>query len=340
MSFPDLPVAKAEPTANQLRVIINTQTEIAKLGLDLNGVMTLVAEQAQHITHALGGIVELAENDDMVYRAVAGAASNLLGLRFGRENSLSGLCVAQAQTLYCQDSETDDRVDRDACRRVGLRSMVVVPLIHHGDAVGVLKVFSADPRAFSQEDLQILGLMSDLIAAAMYHGAKYGADELFKLATRDNLTGLANRAFFLDCLRQGMAKAKREGQKLAVLMIDMDGLKPINDNYGHRAGDAAIRELARRLASEARQADVVARLGGNEFALVLTSVENRELALAAVQRIADKCDFPFVFENASVKVGASMGLAIYPEDGEQLEALIEKADQLMYERKSQRKQNS
>lgn len=171
----------------------------------------------------------------------------------------------------------------------------------------------------------------------MFHAAKYGADELFKLATRDNLTGLANRAFFLDCLRQGLAKAKREQQKLGILMVDMDGLKPINDNYGHRAGDAAIRELANRLASEARQADVVARLGGDEFAVVLTSVEDRERALVAVQRIADKCDFPFVFEDAAVKVGASIGLAVYPEDGEEIEVLIEKADQLMYLTKRKKK---
>ena len=86
-----------EPTSAQLLAIIGMQTEIAKLGLDLNGVMTLVAEQARAITNASGAVVELAEGDEMVYRAVAGTASGLLGLRLLRSTSLSGLCVALAQ---------------------------------------------------------------------------------------------------------------------------------------------------------------------------------------------------------------------------------------------------
>src|SRR5262249_11996764 len=148
-------------------------------GLDLHGVMAVVTEKAFRITGATGAIVELAEGDEMVYRAVAGAAQGQLGLRLSRSKSLSGLCVSTATTLYCEDSELDDRVDRQACRKVGLRSMIVVPLIHHGEAVGVLKVFSDAPLAFGENDSYVLGLMSDLIAAAMFHSAKYGTDELF-----------------------------------------------------------------------------------------------------------------------------------------------------------------
>lgn len=326
-----------QPSPQQLMSVIQTQTAIAKLGLDLNAVMTLVAEQAQSLTCAKGAVVELAENGDMVYRAVSGGASHLLGLRLHIKNSLSGLCVAENKTLYCQDSETDPRVDREACKKVGLRSMAVVPLIHCDEAIGVLKIYSERENAFKEGDLQLLGLMSELIAAAMYHATKYGAQELYKLATQDHLTGLANRALFLDCLRQGIEKAKQNQKVIGILMIDMDGLKPINDQYGHRVGDAALKEIGQRILKHTRNQDLAARLGGDEFAVILTNIADIDLATKAMNRIAETCGLPFAFENVSLKIGASIGLAVYPEDAQSIDQLLETADLKMYQNKRERK---
>ncbi|MDM1756587.1 MULTISPECIES: sensor domain-containing diguanylate cyclase [Acinetobacter] len=326
-----------QPTQKQLMAVIQTQTAIAKLGLDLNAVMTLVAEQAQLMTQAKGAVVELAEEGEMVYRAVSGGAAHLLGLRLSQENSLSGLCVIQNKILYCEDSELDARVDKVACRKVGLRSMAVVPLIHCGDAIGVLKIYAEKVSAFKEGDLQLLTLMSELIAAAMYHATRFGAQELYKLATQDQLTGLANRALFLDCLRQGLLTAKQNNKKLGVLMIDMDGLKHINDEYGHRLGDIALKEIADRIKKSIRHDDLVARLGGDEFAVILSSVENQALAKTAMNRISEACGLPFVFENIDLKIGASLGLAIFPKDAQSIDQLIECADLNMYEDKRERK---
>ena len=326
-----------EPTPEQLLAIIRMQTEIAKLGLDLSAVMTLVAEQAQAITKAAGAVVELAEGEDMVYRAVAGAASSLLGLRLLRTTSLSGLCVTLAQALRCDDTEDDPRVDREACRRVGIRSMVVVPLIHERSAVGVLKVFSPRAAGFDAAAVRILNLMADLIAAALYHAAKYGADELFKRATTDPLTGLPNRALFLDRLRQALAKSYREQTRLAILMIDMDDLKPINDQYGHRAGDAAIQEIGRRINVGVRSSDTVARLGGDEFGVVLPQVDSPQEAFGTARRISETCNSIYQLEDRALTLGASIGVAVYPEDGGELERLLERADQAMYSEKRTRK---
>lgn len=326
-----------EPTPAQLLAIIRMQTEVAKLGLDLSAVMTLVAEQAQAITKAAGAVVELAEGDDMVYRAVAGAASSLLGLRLLRSTSLSGLCVTLGQALRCDDTDDDPRVDRAACRRVGIRSMVVVPLIHEGSAVGVLKVFSPRVRGFGDADVHILNLMADLIAAALYHAAKYGADELFRRATTDPLTGLPNRALFLDRLRQALAKSCREQRQLAILMIDMDGLKPINDHHGHQAGDAAIQEMGRRIHVGVRSSDTVARLGGDEFGVVLPQVDSRQEAVGTARRVSEQCNNIYQLGDRALTLGASIGVAVYPDDGGELERLLESADQAMYTEKRTRK---
>lgn len=325
------------PTQEQLLSVIHTQTEIIKLGHDLNAVMTLIADKIQQITGAQGAVVELDEGEDMVYRAVSGGAAHLLGLRLARENSLSGLCIAENRILYCEDCENDPRVDRQACHRVGLRSMAVVPLIHAHEVVGILKIYSDQVAAFKLRDLKLLSLMSETFAAAMYHATKFDAQVLYKMATQDSLTGLANRALFLDCLRQRMSLAEQQQQSLNVCMLDMDRLKSINDQYGHRVGDAALKEIATRLKAILDDEVVIARLGGDEFALILDMNTDRNQALLTMQDISQACDAVFNFEEMSLQIGLSIGLAVYPEDGVEIETLLECADLRMYAQKHQRK---
>ncbi len=163
------------------------------------------------------------------------------------------------------------------------------------------------------------------------------ADELFRLATTDQLTGLANSALFMDRLRHAIASSYRTQRRLAVLLLDMDGLKSLNETFGHRAGDAALQELARRIAAEVRQSDTVARLGGDGFAYLLSTVPDRESAQVVAQRIARRCNRPFDFEGQTLQIGASVGLAIGPDDGDEPEVLLELADRDMYAAKRRKK---
>ena len=331
--------APAQLDAARLLAVIGIQTEIVQLGADLGAVMDIVTHRAQELTGADGAVLELAEGEDMVYRAVSGTAAGQLGLHLKRSTSLSGLCVADGKPLRCDDSEADPRVDREACRRVGLRSMVVVPLSHAGRIVGVLKVIDGTRAAFDDHDEHVLGLLSSLVAAAMFHADRLQneSDELFHRATHDPLTGLANRALYYDRLRQQIVQARREQAQFAVLMIDMDGLKLVNDTLGHRAGDAAISTFGTRLKAASREGDTIARLGGDEFAVILQRVGTAAQLETAIERLGSALEGQFEFEGAQRPLGASIGGALFPEHGGEIEMLVEHADRGMYANKRARK---
>jgi diguanylate cyclase (GGDEF)-like protein len=319
-----------------LMEIIRLQTEIAKLGLDLSGVVNAVVERIPTITNAEGAIVEYAEGDEMVYRGASGITRPLVGTRVKRDACLSGLCVSEGQILRSDDTLIDPRVDRGPCQLAGIRSMVVAPLKHEGSSVGVVKIVSTATYAFTARDVRVLELMSDLIAAAMYYAARVESNTLYQQATHDSLTGLANRSLFFDRLRSRLSSGRRQIEPLAILIIDMDGLKLINDNYGHRTGDAAIREMALRISRIPRKSDIVARLGGDEFGVILGEISDRGDLLAIVERISQQTNQPFRFEACTLDLTASIGHARFPEDGNDIDALLEAADRAMYEMKRTR----
>lgn len=328
------------PNNQTLLEIIRIQTDIVKAGMDLGAVMPLITEQSQKLTNADGAVIEICEGEQMVYRTTSGIANPQLGLRISREGSLSGRCVKEATIMYCSDARTDDRVDRKACAAVGLLSMIVVPLMHRDEVVGVLKVLSKNANAFDSTNQFVLKMMSELIAASMFHAARFEANELYLRATHDALTGLANRSLFFDRLRISMARSTRHKEIFAILNLDMDGLKSINDLFGHRAGDAAIKEFANRINAIARETDTVARIGGDEFMIILNKVENRAGAEKHILRLFEKIHQPFKFESNELTIDASIGLAIFPEDGTTIEALMDQSDQAMYQQKRSKKSSN
>lgn len=315
---------------DKLLEIINVQTEVVQQGMDLSNIMDLVTRRTQLITNADGASVELIEKQELVYSAASGLAERFLGLRLGMENSLSGECIKAGVPLISNDIECDDRVNKAACRQIGLNSMIVMPLIYRNEVVGVLKVLSAKACHFNDGDIKILELMSGLIAAAMFNAMRNDESELFHKATHDSLTGISNRSLFYDRLRQKLSQALRKHEEFGIISLDMDGLKEINDNYGHRAGDAAIKEVALRINSTLRESDTVSRLGGDEFGIIVANVTDRNGLTSLIQRLDREIAKPFEFEGQKVTLRASIGYALFNEDGTELDVLIEKADKSMY----------
>jgi putative methionine-R-sulfoxide reductase with GAF domain len=148
----ELEKQRIEETLKQERerftAIIATQNDIATAELDLNAVMALIVERTQQITNASGAVIELVEGEDTVYRTASGRAATHIGFRRPMSTSFSGLSVRSGKIMRCDDAEADQRVDIEECRRVGARSMIVLPLYYDRKVVGVLKVLSAEPYAF------------------------------------------------------------------------------------------------------------------------------------------------------------------------------------------------
>jgi len=157
---------------------------------------------------------------------------------------------------------------------------------------------------------------------------------LRSLAFHDPLTGLPNRSLFFDRLRQSVNSAKRSRERTAVLLADLDGFKAVNDVYGHAAGDALLQVVARRLAACSRQADTVARIGGDEFAAILPGVRGPEQAAAVAERMIGALREPFSVVPGDCKVSVSIGIVLCPDHGTDIDRLIVLADTAMYESKA------
>src|SRR5512139_120452 len=183
------------------------------------------------------------------------------------------------------------------------------------------------------QTLRNVGLQSAQIHEQMVELERSRA-ALHEEATHDPLTGLANRRLFYDRLQQAIRHAHRYGGKVCVLYVDMDRFKDINDQHGHHVGDAVLTEVARRLTSSVRDSDTVARLGGDEFGVLLDGVQGHEDCLTAARNIEEALNADTDFFGLDVEIAASIGLAIYPDDGVDEDALVRAADAAMYRVKS------
>jgi len=245
--------------------------------------------------------------------------------------------VRTGAVMRCDDSETDERVDREAARKAGLRSMVVAPLRRGLQTLGVLKVLSDQMAAFSDDDCRMLQLLAGFIATSMHNAASQERTQAEPL--HDPLTGLPNRALFADRLRHAVAQLERRPSSLGVLYIDLDDFKPLNDKHGHSAGDELLVAVAQRLRRAVRQTDTVARLGGDEFAVLamdLREASGAEIAARRLRRALE--EQPYQLSAAVVHLHASIGVAVTDSSRrDKALEILEESDRAMYAIKRQRR---
>lgn len=184
----------------------------------------------------------------------------------------------------------------------------------------------------------IIGLMyfSDSINDKLQQALDAKQKHFEHLASHDSLTSLANRLQFDAKLSMAIERSQQFGSPFALLFIDLDGFKPVNDQLGHDAGDAVLKEVAQRLKSVVRDSDTVARIGGDEFAIILEGLHNNDGATRVAQGLCKAIAKPFNAIASSPKIGASVGIALYPTHSKDKEELIKLADTAMYQAKQER----
>jgi diguanylate cyclase (GGDEF)-like protein len=155
-------------------------------------------------------------------------------------------------------------------------------------------------------------------------------EQIAHLAYHDALTALPNRILFYDRLNQAITKARRDKESIAVLFLDLDGFKIINDTFGHNVGDALLCEAARRIAACVRNSDTVARMGGDEFTVILASMRTPDSNDRAARKIIEAVANPFVINGKNCSVTVSIGIALYPDNGKTADQLVKISDAAMY----------
>ncbi len=187
--------------------------------------------------------------------------------------------------------------------------------------------------------LSVTVVISALDAHFAAHSAKLADslqaanEQLRNLALYDNLTGLPNRMLLEDRVQQALGRAARERGAFALMFVDLDGFKPVNDRYGHGAGDELLTGVARRLSACVRKSDTVARLGGDEFVLLLSEISAPEDAALVGAKVLSELQQPFFIAQAEVGISCSIGVSVYPADGPDAATLLIKADAAMYHAK-------
>jgi diguanylate cyclase (GGDEF)-like protein len=245
---------------------------------------------------------------------------------------LTRLSHDESRSVCAHATGTDAEI-RKALGTRGFHDVLIVPLVRKGLRAGTLAVADreGDLPSFNQNDLRLFEALVNHASVALDRSQLIG--RLEHQALHDALTGLGNRVQFDTQVRRAMQE-RRPNEKLAVMLLDLDRFKEINDTLGHHHGDRLLREVGTRLTRDLGPDWSVARLGGDEFAVLLRGMTEIEDARRAAVRVRDIVSRPFPIEGLTLDVGASVGIAVCPDDGEDVTTLLQRADVAMYEAKA------
>jgi diguanylate cyclase (GGDEF)-like protein len=298
----------------------------------LNTLVEVVATDRSSFCCAL----HLIESDALVMKASHGMPTSLLRSLKQLTIDMTDCPEARALRDHAPQVLSDLTKERKPWPHLlnahGVQSLWSVPIYAaEGSPLGTLTIYSLlrfDPAA---SDLSLLESHAQTASMAL---ERYRLqEELRRHAYHDNLTGLVNRLRGEEQLESAIRRARRSGERVAVLCLDLDKFKQINDVHGHMAGDAVLREVALRLTGRLRDSDTIARMGGDEFMVVLEGVADKSAAMVVAKQLLDRLKHPVAFQELMLTTAASIGIAISPEDGDTADILKRNADIAMYEAK-------
>ncbi len=311
---------------------------------DLDRLLELIVRESANLVEADRTMLYLVDDERReVYTKVApGLEGRELRLPIGR--GVAGTVAFTGELLNLPDALNDPRHTDDQFGYI-THSLLTVPLkTNTGTIIGVIQSLNKKTGVFDARDEEILTALCDLAALAIERATtsleqKHLSDQLVYQAHHDTLTGLPNRLLLEESLGKALAEANRKKHQVAVLFIDLDRFKLINDSLGHTVGDALLQQVAHRLQAGLRISDMVARQGGDEFVIVLNVVKNLQNVIKIAQNLLAALREPFIVCGQELYISASIGISLYPAHGSTVSEILRHADNAMYKVKDQGKNN-
>lgn len=323
----------AERRLREVEILATISRKLAA-SLDLRDVLQSVVDQARELGDADGVAIFVRDPDTGIlndYRVTAAASERYRSLPTPRPQGLTHEVARTREAAFIADV-AQHPLFADGVYP-SLHAIASLPLLLEGQVVGVVNVGYARPYQFEDSVIRLLKALADAGALAIHNAQLH--ERIRKQAVTDELTGLVNRRRFLEQLRSEMQRARRYGHPMALLMVDLDHLKQINDQHGHAGGDAMLRGVAQCMRAAVRVTDVPARLGGDEFAVLMPET-GRESALMVAERLRLSVEqFRAPLDGAEISSTVSIGL-ISRDAGslQDLPSFIHLADEALYKSKT------
>ena len=313
--------------------------EIAYQALGLHDAYEVAQVCARRVAQTVDAryvIVLLLDDSDVLRVAgVEGPAAGAWAMGTGDpiESGAPVTATIENRAIICHDMLLEiDKGMVDLAGLLGVDSGVAVPIPGPDGARGVLTAARPGVGTFTRDDIGFLGSITALLGSAL--GRLDIEANLRRAAVHDSMTGLPNRILLADRLEQALNRSRRDGSTVALMLLDLDDFKLVNDSYGHETGDDLLRALALRLTGVIRPADTVARLGGDEFVLLCEGLADTLDALTLAERLREAWSEPFRIGDSTHTVSASIGLALASGGDSNAEAMLRQADAAMYRAKS------
>ena len=304
--------------------------------LRLQEVLDLTLESIREIVpYDFAAIATFTETtgESIIQAARGEGAEAAMGEKFGIEEGLIGWVLDSYRKVFTVGNLSERDQERPVfsprIKVRGAKSLLAIPLLEEGKVIGSFTLLCREPNIFSEHEIQIFDVLGNQIAISLEKARIY--QQVEELAVTDGLTSLANHRRFQEKLREEFARAVRHPEPVSLVLLDLDHFKKINDRYGHPAGDAVLRGLARILKTSAREIDLAARYGGEEFALLLPNTDSGGAVKLAerIRKLTEQSAFP-IEGGGKIGVTVSAGVACFPEDAGNPQELLERADYSLY----------
>jgi len=338
-----------ERMRRQSQSLLELARESTISGGDLKGALTVISEKAAQAMNCRRIGVWFLDEAGSTLRCVHvyhnGKHSNGGNETIDKRRSPTLFhSIQETRTYAVSDVASDARISelrQEYLKPNGITALLVAPFRQGHKVRGIIThEYQGGVRDWTRDEASFASSLADFVSLGITSNDRRTAeDKLREMANYDRLTGLPNRSLFLDRLSQALAKARRARQRTALLFIDVDRFKSINDSLGHHAGDLVLRSIAKRLLTCVRSSDTVARLGGDEFTVILENCQDAEYITMVCERILASVVEPISLGQTDVNLTCSIGISLFPGDGEDGDMLLQNADSAMYKAKERGRNN-